>query len=348
MIRSPCGLAWILAVATGAASCAPAPSEDALRTLQREVGRLQDSLAATGRDVGSLLADAHAGRDDLVIGLGTPMLTEVLTAAADAYLGNVRLHLRHPAVVKAGDDVRVHIGPLNPTVGRWTLNLTIERIDAVLRADSVLIAVPDSQHLSVTVPVQVGSGEGEVVLDFKWDARRVVGVACGDFSVRQRFSGTVEPGIHRVHARIRIEQDSAGLWAVPTVEEKVSVSPRPTPQSWARVRAILAEQDRIFNCGLAISREHMEAMLRDLLEEGFRFSLPSSILQPLPLPAGFENRVEVAGRTLGVSVDLVPPRFDPDRLWFVARVELAGSRRPAGVQAGGASTRSRPRPRPRR
>jgi hypothetical protein len=87
------------------------------------------------------------------------------------------------------------------------------------------------------------------------------------------------------------------------------------------VREILREQNRIYNCGLALSPEPMEGMLGDLLETGFRFSLPPSILRPMPLPGAMANEVTVAGRQVAVSVVPRPPLIVDDRLWLRASIE---------------------------
>lgn len=329
-MRTPPRRLLALAATLGVAlpSCSDAPTPEDLLALRREVNVLRDSLVSTGRRPGALVADAGAARDEVVIGLRTDMVVEVLSAVASRYLSDVRLHLRDDVRVGAGDDVKVSLGLFDVTVGSWDLDVTIERIDARLMADSILLSVPDSQRLAVTVPVHVLDGSGDAVIDFRWDASRVTSLVCGDFAIRERFSGTVEPRVHRVEGYFRLEADSAGVRAVPVLSERMSVSPRPTEAAWRRVRTILADQDRIFNCGLAISKEDMEARLRELLERGFRFDLPGSLLRPAPLPASVVDRVEVAGRSIGVTVESRPPRLDPVWVWLAARVGLEG--RPGG------------------
>jgi hypothetical protein len=105
------------------------------------------------------------------------------------------------------------------------------------------------------------------------------------------------------------------------VAQRILVSPQPTEASWARVREILQEQDRIFNCGLALSAEGMENMLRDLLTRGFRFRLPESILRPVPLPASIADQVEVAGRTAVITLRSAPPMLVGDWIWLRGEVE---------------------------
>ncbi|MGD2070279.1 MAG: hypothetical protein PVI57_16505 [Gemmatimonadota bacterium] len=322
------GLVLVATLGVALPSCSDGPTAEDLLALRQEVDLLRDSLASTGRRPDALVAGARAARDEVVIGLRTEMVVEVLSAAASRYLSDVRLHLRDDVPVSAGDDVKVSLGLFDVTVGSWELDVTIERIDARLRADSILLSVPDSQRLAVTVPVRVLDGSGDAIIDFRWDASRVTSVVCGDFAIRERFSGTVEPRVHRVEGYFQLEVDSAGVRAVPILSERMSVSPRPTEAAWDRVRAILADQDRIFNCGLAISKEDMEARLRELLERGFRFDLPRSLLRPAPLPASVVDRVEVAGRSIGVTVESRPPRLDPDWVWLAARVGVEG--RPGG------------------
>lgn len=299
--------------------------EATLATLRAEVASLQ--LAAAGRlrpdsTMDAILAEGEA----VVIGLRTQVVRDILSHAAVRYLADVRLHLHEDVVVTEEDDVRVRIGPIRPNVGQWRLVLTIRRIDARMTAESVQLTVSDSNRIDVVVPVHVREGSGDALLDFQWDAAALTSVVCGDFSVSERFSGYVAPRTVTVRGHFVLEMAGDTVVARPVVTERIPVSPQPTEASWERVRAILNEQNNIFNCGLALSPPKLEALLRDLLTRGFRFRFPQSVLRPLPVPASIVNTVAIDGRTIDIAVRPLPPRLTTEWLWLRAAVDAQRDR----------------------
>jgi hypothetical protein len=261
-----------------------------------------------------------ADSGQIAVGLRVATVGDVLSKAAVRYLTDVRLHLRPNVVVRRGNDVAVSVGPVRVTAGSWELAVTILRVDATLSAESIELAVTGTDRLDVTVPVHVGSGTGEARIEFGWDAARATGLVCGDFVASEVFSATVEPRTYRMRGSFTLVSEDGGLVAKPTVHDRIAVSPVPTPASWNRVRQILQDQNRIFNCGLALSPSSVEEMLRDLLARGFRFSLPSSILRQVPLPGSILNQVEVAGRRAAVSIVSEPPLLMGEWIWLRASV----------------------------
>lgn len=299
--------------------------EAALAALRAEVAALQRAAAGRLRPdsaMDAILAEGEA----VVVGLRTPVVRDILSHAAVRYLADVRLHLREDVVVTEEDDVHVRIGPIRPNVGQWRLVLTIRRIDARMAAESVQLTVADSTRIEVVVPVHVSEGSGEALLDFEWDAATLTSVVCGDFSVRERFSGYVSPRTVMLRGHFVLATVGDTVVAQPVVSERIPVSPQPTEASWQRVRGILNEQNSIFNCGLALSPPKMETLLRGLLTRGFRFRFPQSVLRPLPVPVSIVNKVAVDGRTVDIAVRPLPPRLTPDWLWLRAAVAAEGER----------------------
>jgi hypothetical protein len=305
------------------AACARRDStaaEAELMTLRAEVRSLVDSAALR------LGADTLSEADTvsiIAVAVRVETLQEILSMAASHYLDDVRLHLRLNVVVRAGDEVRVRVGPANVRAGRWDLAVTVQRVDALLRAGVIDVAVGDSNRLDLTVPVLVREARGLALIDFTWDAARVASVVCSDFAVREPFHGFVRPHTQRMRGYFVVVAEEGRMIARPVLRDRVFVSPQPTEESWERVREILRDQDRIFRCGLALSPERMEEMLRDLLTQGFRFSLPTSILRPIPLPGSIIDEIEVAGRRAAVEVTPEPPRLTSDRLWLRAAVRAS-------------------------
>jgi hypothetical protein len=259
----------------------------------------------------------------IAVGLDVAALQEILSSAAAQYLDEVRLHLRLNAIVRAGDEVRARVGPVKAYAGRWSLVVTVQRVDALLQAGTIDVVAADSNRLDLTIPVHVSDATGGALIDFKWDAATLASVLCKDFAIRERFAGYIRPRTYRLRGHFEIVNEAGRMVAQPAVRDRIWVSPQPTEESWQRVREILRGQDRIFKCGLALSPEKMEAMLSELLTEGFRFSLPESILRPIALPGSVLNEVEVEGRRVRVAVVPAPPRLSGGRLWLRAAVSAA-------------------------
>jgi hypothetical protein len=312
-------LSMAVAVALGACGDRDSARETSLERLRDEVRALTDSAAARSRADGWTVAvDGDSAL--IAVGIRTAALEEILSAAASRYLDDVRLHLDLDVVVSAGDEVRVRAGPVNAFAGRWELAVTVRRVDAVLSAESIDLVPADSNRIDLTVAVHIGAATGTALIDFRWDAAPLARVVCGDFRINESFTAFAHPRTDVMHGYIDVVEEEGRLLARPVLRDRIFVSPRPTEESWERLREILREQNRIFNCGLALSPERMETMLRDLLTRGFRFDLPSSVLRPIPLPGSVLNEVEVAGRRVAITVIPDAPRLIDERLWLRARV----------------------------
>lgn len=305
---------------------APAESRGtALDSLQAEVRRLR--AEANERLAGdSLVGDVVEGEGDVVIGLSTGLVTRVIDAATRTYLHEVRLHLEPGVAVEEGEEVKVRVGPVRISAGRWTVRVVVDRIDAVLTADTVELTVVGGDRIEAAVPVRVQEASGSATISFTWDATTAASVVCRDFTVRESFRGTVEPYSERLEAALVLEADGPRLVARPRYTgRRLSVRPEPTPAAWRRVRQILARQNSLFRCGLAISPDELEARLRRLLRRGFRFEFPESVLQPVELPTRFTEEVAVEGRRFTVGVRPVSLRLDSDRLWYAVDLELVAA-----------------------
>jgi hypothetical protein len=170
------------------------------------------------------------------------------------------------------------------------------------------------------VPVRVSDATGSALIDFQWDAARLASVVCSDFAIREPFEGYVQPRTYRMRGYFRIDARTVAWSRGPCCATASSSARSRRRRAGSACARSCDEQDRIFRCGLALSPERMETMLRDLLTQGFRFRLPASILRPVPLPGSVLNEVEVAGRRVTVEVLPEPPRLTRDRLWLRAAV----------------------------
>ena len=297
-----------------------------LDSLRADVDALREEIdGRVARD--SLVQAVRVLEGDAVVGLSTGLVTRMLHVVTQAYLDDVRLHVAPDVVVREGDDVHLSVGPLEVRAGRWDVRVEVERIRARIAADSVLLAVSDTSRLSLTVPVRVVEGRGAATIDFTWDAVTAASVVCRDFALRETFDGSVSPYTDTLRAELVLEADGPRIAARPRYTgERLVVRPEPTPEAWRRVRQILERQNSIFRCGLAISPDEMERLLRRLLRRGFRFEFPASVLQPVHLPTVLTEELTVEGRRFTVAVRPRTLRLGPDRLWYAAHLELSGAR----------------------
>jgi hypothetical protein len=73
-------------------------------------------------------------------------------------------------------------------------------------------------------------------------------------------------------------------------------------ESWKRVRTTLAEQDRLFRCGLALDPDRIIGRLRRRLRREFTVRLPRMLFRPVDLPAGFRQSVAVEGSDVSLAL----------------------------------------------
>ena len=303
------------------------PELDALRA---EVAALRAGAnSRLARD--TMLANVVADSNAIAIGLRVAAVRDILSRAANRYLSDVRLHLRPNVVVNESDTVAARLGPLRIEAGTWEVAVTIQRVNALLSAESIEVAVTDSNRLDITVLVRVSEATGRALIDFRWDAAAATSIICGDFRVREPFTGYVNPRTYRVRGSFRLVTQRGEMVAIPVVYNQIPVSPQPTEASWARVREILNEQNHIFNCGIPLSPSGMETMLRELLTNGFRFRLPSSIIRAVTLPGSIRDEVDVGGRRAALSIIAQPPDLTAGWLWLRAAVR-ASARGEAPIQ----------------
>jgi hypothetical protein len=117
------------------------------------VRALGDSASARARtaDDALLPAAGPAPVTALVVavGLRVETLREILSSAASHYLDDVRLHLRLDVVVRAGDEVRVRVGPANvtPAAGTWPSPCSASM--PLLRAGAIDVVAGDSNRLDL-------------------------------------------------------------------------------------------------------------------------------------------------------------------------------------------------------
>ncbi len=307
----------------------PGPlGDDDLARLRAEVDSLRERFEA--RVAGDpLVTHLSAAEGDILVGLRIPFVQDIASWAARSYLDDVELHLAPDVTVYEGDDVRVKIGPISVHAGEWRVEVTINSVRARLRADSIRLAVTDTSSLSAVVVVGVSEATGDASIRFTWDASTVASIVCRDFQVDQTFGGVVEPFTYRVSGQYEFEATSAGIRLLPSFERpRLRVSPIPTPESWARARGFLDEQNNIFRCGLALKPDDMVQKLDRLLRKGFEFQLPEVLFQSVGLPARIEDRVDLGSRVVEIRNAPVWLRMTPEAIWYGSDLDVDATSRP--------------------
>ncbi len=269
----------------------------------------------------TVLQRLAASEGDVLIGIRTEFVRQIGAWLAGSYLDRVRLHLSPDLVVEHEDDVKVKIGPIGVHAGKWSVRVSFRSIRADLRVGGVRIVGADSNRMHATVSVASEGGAGDVTVDFTWDAAAVPSLVCEDFQVSEELSGTIPADQYRVHGVLRLEALPEGVVTVPDFSESpIRVSPRPTPESWSRIRAILEEAEE--DCG-PLDPDDIVEKLERVFRRGFEFELPESIFRPVRLPAHVRDRVRVADREVEVRARPVGLDVTEGTIWY--RTELTAS-----------------------
>ena len=127
----------------------------------------------------------------------------------------------------------------------------------------------------------------------------------------------------------------AGFYtATPRFDPEFRVTFDLSPESWAKVRTALEQQDEITRCGLAFDPDKVFAQLQELVGKGFVIHLPRKLLRTVTLPVGVSESVEVEGRRVGVVVTRNAIRITPAALWYSidVRADIAGAPRPDALR----------------
>lgn len=284
---------------------------------------LRDSLRrrVAGDTLLRRLTDSEA---DVTFAVRTDLVREIAAWLAGSYLNDVRLHLTPDLIVEHGETVRTKVGPIGVRAGEWNARIRIRSIRADLRVGAVEIAAADSNLMRATVSVAAENGYGEATVDFAWDAAALPSLLCDDFEAREELAGTIPADRYRVQGWLGLRAVPEGISTVPDFSESpIRVSPRPTPESWARIRAALVRAEE--GCG-PLDPDDLLEKLEGVFERGFEFELPESIFRPVHLPTQLSDRVTVAGREVVVGADPAGLEVGEAAIWYGTRLTVrAGS-----------------------
>jgi hypothetical protein len=284
--------------------------------LRAELERVlaEDQVASdVQRDGGLIIVAVRAG-----------YLGELIREVAARYFDRVELDLTPNLRVHHGEEVKrkTIVGTLKG--GRWTVDVTIERIRGTLRGGAPRFSISRENQLELVVPVALQDAEGRAQVHFAWDANMLASVICSDFQVDEQIRGRVLPGSYEVHGAFTFEARPGALVARPEFRsERFRLRIDLTQDSWDRIRRALEAQDRPSKCGLALDPQALMAKLEALGRKGFEVRLPRSLLHDITLPATVSGSATVEGREIALSVEPRAFRVTRDHTWYSVGVKTA-------------------------
>lgn len=309
-----------LVVAALAGGCRLVARATDLSRERAEHHRLQRELA-TLADRDPVVTEALARGGDVILGIRPALVEGVVREVAARYLDRVALDLPIEKQVHDSREVRVGTFLGKVTAGTWTLDVTIHRVQGLLRARPPRVAAAPDNMLAVDVPVVLQEARGTATVRFAWDSRSVASVVCRDFEVTRRLTGEVLSREYPVSGAFQLSAGPETVRAEPRFpprEFRVQVDL--TGRSWAEVRAAIEEQDEVLRCGLALDPDQLLARIRDRLHEGFDVKLPRSLFRPVDFPAAVREEVTIEDRRVDLAVKTHGLAITPIAVWYAADV----------------------------
>ena len=114
-----------------------------------------------------LLTAALADEGEVLLTLRRPLLQGMVTEVARRYLDRVELDLALGAKVDATGELKVKTRLGEITAGVWTVNLVVEHVRGVLRAQQPTVALAGEQRLSLSLPVSLQDATGRATVRFR-------------------------------------------------------------------------------------------------------------------------------------------------------------------------------------
>jgi hypothetical protein len=316
-----------LPVAPASPSAKEKPEQRVAR-LESEVDQLRQRFTAEAeRD--PLVRKGSAAEGHLTAVVPAALFQDVVRRVFAHYLDRVDVQLDGLHVEKTG---AIHkdtmFGSIN--AGDWTASIDFPRIRGWLRAGQPRVGLPGGDRVTVEMPVHLERGAGTARVHFKWDSRSLVNVVCRDFEVTEEMEGTVEPRVYPVAGQFKMEAGPDALRALPSFDDRFRIHPVLAPDSWAKARRAIEEQDKVENCGMGLDPDVVMGQLQALVDAGFVVKLPRKLFRAVQLPTRLTPTVRVQDRD--VEVELTQSRLEagPDGVWYGVWVK-AGLPGPRGA-----------------
>jgi hypothetical protein len=274
---------------------------------------------------------ARHAQSDVVVGLRSALLEDIVREVAGRYLDRVELDLDLEREVEERREVEISTPFGRVAAGEWRLHLVVHNVRGALRTKTPDVRPAEGNRLALKIPVLLEGARGTATAHFAWDARSVAGVVCRDFEVTRRVSGRVLADEYALSGQFELFAGPQALlvrpvFARPRVRLRVDLA----EDSWAAVRRALDEQDEILKCGLALEPDEILPKLRARLSEGFDIALPGSLFRAVELPAGVRQSVSVEDTQVELTVRSDDLRIGEQAVWYA--VSVRSRRRASGAQ----------------
>jgi hypothetical protein len=295
------------------------PDLSRLAELRKQHHLLHERLEQATAGV-ALLGRSEIGGGDVVVGIRTSYVNDVIREVSRRYLDRVKLDLGDIHDHEKGELKKdTFLGDVK--LGDWQVQLDVDRLQGTLGAHTPELAIAPGNTVRISMPVSVREGRGQGEIKFSWSAKSLVNVVCHDFEVKESLEAVVIPAQYRMRGSFSIAAEGDEIVARPAfIRDKYRIHIDLTPESWAKVRAALDTQDTVGRCGLAMDPDQVMSQLRDLGRKGFDIRLPSSLFRPVTLPAGLHSQVDAQGTTIAVDLQSRLLRLTPETLWYGASV----------------------------
>jgi hypothetical protein len=296
----------------------PPPSAERLNALVAERDRLQaqlrDAVAKHGEP--SLARAPVAG---VMIGLPTTVTTSIVEQAVTGLFGETTITLRNLRVKKSGE-VRAKLLIAKRTLGKYDLDIKIDRVQGVLRPGTPKLDY-ETNRIRLALPVHLAEGEGEATLHFKWDGKGAAGAVCGDLDVTHAISGGVVPQDYHVSGSFKVSSANDAIVLGPGFPDlAVRIIVDPSEQAWGVMDTVMEGRNK--SCEIALDKAGVKERVAAMLGKGFNVKIPQKIFKPIRLPAGVTQTLDVGGTKLALGVKSAGVLVADDRIWYGADVSI--------------------------
>jgi hypothetical protein len=313
---------------------------------RRDAARVASDLAAARSEIDALRARvdermsrephvqevlARHAQSDVVVGLRSALVEQIVQEVARRYLDRVELDLDLQHEVEERREVEVSTPFGRVSAGEWRLHLVVHRVRGVLRTRTPDVQPAGGNRLALKIPVVLEGAQGTATARFAWNARSIAGLVCRDFEVTRRVGGRVMADEYALSGQFELVAGPQALLVRPVFpHRRFRLRVDLTDDSWRDVRRALDEQDEILKCGLALNPDEILPKLRARLTEGFDITLPQSLFRPVDLPAGVRQSVAVEDTQVELTARTDELRVAEETVWYA--VSVRSRRRASGAQ----------------
>ena len=310
---------------------ARAPSAAEIERLVRERDQLRNEFRAmlTQQDV---LDFAQAPAGNVLVGVPNIISERLVSQVVTGLLSEVRLHLTN-LHAHAEDDVQAKVLFKQRTLGHFTLDVDIKDVRAVLKPGD-----PDLKfgqgRIGIELPVHLSEGRGRGNVHFQWDGKGLADAVCGDVDVSPDVSSRVRPATYAVKGGFLLSARGDTVVAEPDFPPIVlDVRLDPGPDTWKMIEDTVetVKDDKNGICGMAIKKIDLPALVKKIIDKGFKVKLPRTLFRPIALPATVEQSVEFQGKVVSLNARPIGLRVTSKMLWYGVEfgTEVQGAASPA-------------------